>query len=123
MSDNLNSQELRLYCVMRNDLEAPIGKLIAQAGHAFIGCLSLSTQEMIDAYINDGMQPKIVLKSKNEHELLRAESECKTSGINCYLVTDAGRTVFAEPTITCLGIGPVTRDNLPKFIQKLRLLD
>lgn len=121
--NDTETTELRLYCIMRSDLNAPVGKLMAQAGHAFVGCVVNCPQKILIDYINDGSQPKIVLKAKNERVLHRATNECKELGIPCYLVTDAGRTVFTEPTVTCLGIGPVAKQDLPKFITKLQLLE
>jgi peptidyl-tRNA hydrolase len=127
MSDDT---EIRLYCVIRTDLDSlaengflPLGKLMAQAGHAFVGCFAACEPQAALAYLNNGIQPKIVLRAKNEKELLRAKGECEIAGIPCYLVTDVGRTVFAEPTTTCLGIGPVAKKDLPKFIQRLQLLE
>jgi PTH2 family peptidyl-tRNA hydrolase len=117
--------ELRLYCVMRADLEAPTGKLMAQAGHAFVSALEATRKlhdgpAIIDQYMTNG-QPKIVVRARNEAVLRKAADACSQAGIPCYLVIDAGRTVFPEPTMTCLGIGPVTRDGLPKFVRNLQL--
>lgn len=117
------NDELRLYCLMRTDLKASTGKLITQGGHAFVGCVSVCPSLRFIEYLNDGQQPKITLRAKNEGILLRAVAECKEAGIPYYLVTDAGRTVFPVPTVTCLGIGPVARKDLPKFVQRLQLLD
>ncbi len=127
MSENT---ELRLYCVMRADLNlvaeggtVPLGKLMAQAGHAFVGCLASLSETEIAEYMDSGTQPKIVLRAKNEKDLMRVAQECQNVGIPFYLVKDAGRTVFSEPTFTCVGIGPVAKQNLPKFIQRLQLLE
>lgn len=117
------SDELRLYCVMRADLNAPVGKLMAQAGHAFVGCIAKLHELEVAEYMDNGQQPKIVLRAKNENELRRAHQACIEEHIPCYLVTDAGRTVFPEPTVTCLGIGPVARKDLPRFVQRLQLLE
>lgn len=114
--------ELRIYCVMRTDLKAPHGKLIGQAMHAAVGCISHCHEIEIGDYIASG-QPKIVKKAKNLHALLRAERECQEAFLPHYLVTDEARTVFPEPTITCLGIGPVLHASLPKYIRKMQLLE
>ena len=113
--------ELRLYCLMRADLNAPVGKLMAQAGHAFLGCISFADRDIGDAYWHKGSQPKIVLKVDNLEMLARANKECVEAEIVTYVVKDEGRTIFKEPTITCLGVGPVEREKLPIFIQKLPL--
>ena len=116
-------EELRLYCVVRGDIEMPVGKLVAQAGHAFVGALRVATEtapHLAERYLADS-QPKITLQAKSLAVLERAARECKDAGIIHHLVIDEGRTVFNEPTVTCLGIGPVLRDRLPKFVSKLRL--
>lgn len=115
--------ELRLYCIVRDDIDIPVGKLIAQAGHAFATVVHQAhstNPEILEQYFSVS-QTKIVLKAKTLSQLMRAAEECKTAGINCFLVEDAGRTVFNEPTITCLGIGPILASDLPKFVKKLRL--
>ena len=110
-----------MYCLVRGDLDIPVGKWMVQASHAFMGAFTANSNKFVcDEYFNNS-QPKIVLKAKNESMLKRAEKECLESNINCYLVTDAGRTIFNEPTVTCLGIGPVLKKDLPKFISKLQL--
>ena len=36
------------------------------------------------------------------------------------LVTDAGFTVFNKPTTTCLGLGPISEDNIGDDIKLLK---
>lgn len=115
--------ELRIYCLMRTDIEIPIGKMMAQSGHAFASIVNinmLQNNSNITYYMNHD-QPKIVLKCKNLHYLERAKQECDDKKICNALIIDAGRTVFKEPTVTCLGIGPISFNNLPKFIQRMQL--
>lgn len=116
--------EYKLYVVVRSDIEMPIGKMLAQVGHAFLGvfleCLS-NNPELAEKYKNEEMYPKIALKGKNEHALRRAQTECDELKIPTFLVIDAGRTVFTEPTVTVLGIGPVIFENLPTYVKKLQL--
>jgi len=37
------------------------------------------------------------------------------------LIKDAGFTVFDEPTVTCLGIGPIREDLIQDDLKKLKL--
>ena len=122
--------ELRMYLVVRGDIEMPLGKALGQAGHGFCTALIqlmvpdgpfIPDQELVARYYKDN-QPKIVVKCKNLAALLRAEQECKDANINYFLVTDAGRTHFPEPTVTCMAIGPCHRSQLPKFIERMQLL-
>ena len=118
--------DYRMYCVVRQDIAIPPGKLIPQSGHAFVMALRecrKSNPVLAAQYEEDPGQAKIGLRAKNLAAMRRAEQECRDAGIPCYLVTDEGRTVFPEPTVTVLGIGPVRRDDLPKFVQRFQLYE
>ena len=112
--------ELRLYCLMRTDLDMPVGKMLVQAGHAFATVLHQSDPEIVKEYFSHN-QPKISLRAKNLAMIERAARECMEADINHFMVVDAGRTVFTEPTITCIGIGPIFADDLPRYVGRLRL--
>lgn len=120
--------ELKKYCVFRGDIveQISIGKICAQVGHAFewlsVGEDTKKYASVLEQYHATTSTPKIVLKAKNLDALLRAKKECEDLGIQVVLIEDEGRTIFSEPTITCLGIGPVKREDLPKFVQKMRML-
>jgi peptidyl-tRNA hydrolase len=118
-----STEELRLYCVLRADLgdDVPQGKLYVQTGHAFVSATLSADPDTVSRYMANE-QPKIVLKAKNEAAIHRAAKECQAAGINHYVVVDLGRTVFPEPTTTCVGLGPITRGELPKFIAQLQLM-
>jgi PTH2 family peptidyl-tRNA hydrolase len=114
--------DLRIYCLLRMDIEMPVGKIISQCGHGFMGALLKADKATVETYLA-GSFTKIAVKAKNLAAIQRAKNECDALGIPTALITDAGRTVFNEPTVTCLGIGPVLRENLPKFVQKMNLVD
>ena len=85
------------------------GKMCAQAGHAFVHAALKTASEFpehLDAYINSKHAFKIVLivDTVTELEILQAAYNelCAT-----VLIKDKGLTVFEEPTVTCLGIGPL----------------
>ena len=63
---------------------------------------------------------KIALIVDTVEELIelqkRYKDVCGTS-----LVKDAGFTVFNEPTITCLGLGPISVDNIGRDLKSLKL--
>ena len=116
-------RELRMYLIVRGDIEIPAGKLAGQAGHGFATAMMLHLNKYPDEvntyYIQN--QTKIVLRCKNLDALLRAKNEVLNAELTHFLVTDAAHTVFAEPTITCMAIGPCYREDLPKFISKMQL--
>ncbi len=114
--------DLRIYCLIRQDIEMPIGKMLAQSAHGFMGALLKADKATVETYLA-GSFTKIAIKAKNLAALQRAKTECDALGIPTALITDAGRTVFTEPTVTCLGVGPVLRENLPKFVQKMNLIE
>ncbi len=113
------------------------GKLAAQAGHAFLHSFWNATEEYIGEegnlhpvnyqkfsqatkYRNSSHAYKIGLIVDNEDQLKELQEKysdiCGTS-----LVTDAGFTVFNEPTITCLGIGPIQEDNIGDDLKALKI--
>jgi peptidyl-tRNA hydrolase len=125
------SLELRMYVVVRSDIELPFGKLAPQAGHAFTNALEDArrrTPERHAAYMGTGNpqrlttgQAKIALRGKLA-DIEALLPEIAAAGIPHCLVQDEGRTVFPEPTITCLAFGPILADERPKRAKRLQLL-
>src|SRR5574343_1902420 len=123
MNEDRN-EELRIYIIMRNDINIPVGKAFAQVGHAVLGTIAAARKKSnnrVDEYLGEGDfslidqgQAKIALRGK-EKDILRSAKELSSTDIPYALIMDAGRTVFAEPTYTCIGIGPVRYSELPKF--------
>ena len=134
---NLNTKQV---IVVRNDLRSKLrhGKLGAQIAHASmasflqgmeieqlpysqIHTLKLDLDKSRHEWIT-GSFTKVVLKCKDEEELLELYERCsRNSKIPCSLITDSGRTVFKEPTVTCLGIGPLPESILNPIIGHLSL--
>lgn len=117
-------KELKIWLAIRSDIDIPIGKAMAQAGHGFTWALRKSQDsdpDITEEYLSTN-QPKIVVKAKNEASLLRMEKECQELGLPVALVKDSGRTVFPEPTFTVCAVGPCYEDELPKYVQRMQLL-
>lgn len=107
------------------------GKMCTQAGHAYLhafwdakfgsGDILIAAQKehQADAYMNSERAYKITLIVDTVEELKALQEKykdvCGTS-----LVTDAGFTVFNEPTTTCLGIGPISEDNIGDDLKTLK---
>jgi PTH2 family peptidyl-tRNA hydrolase len=122
------TSEMRLYAVVRKDLLPLLGrgKLSGQTGHAFEGALLTAQVECparATAYLTTAGRAKITLSAKNADTIARIAAACDEIGLPYHLVVDEGRTVFTAPTLTAIGIGPATRDELPKLAQRLQLLD
>lgn len=89
--------ELAIYIVMRRDLMMPRGKEIAQACHAVIALRGVIGIAIIG------------VRAESEEHLHAVVDAAKAVGVRTAIVTDAGRTVFNEPTVTCAAIGPVEK--------------
>tara|TARA_Y100000310_G_C20581342_1_gene763149 strand:+ start:966 stop:1313 length:348 start_codon:yes stop_codon:yes gene_type:complete len=113
--------ELKQIILVRQDLKLPKGKLAAQAAHASVEAVLKSDPGMVKAWRSQGMA-KIVLKVKDEKELVKYFQQAKDAGLTVSLITDAGRTTIAPGTKTCVGIGPAEEEVLDKVSGDLSLL-
>lgn len=137
--------EAKAVCVMRTDLrngeglKVPKGKLCAQSGHAFVGlllrlmsdkfsfdegwkrkALDFQTDSALDEWITKSFT-KVVLGVDSEKELLSIYEKAQKLFLNTVLITDNGKTEFAVPTNTCVGIGPNWSDLINEVTGHLRL--
>ena len=134
--------ELRLYAIINKEALAACtavgnrGKMMAQAGHAFLHTWwdaedrepKLPMEPLDDkqrratAYRYSQLAVKILVGADNAAQLQAWHDEMKDNGkgIGVSLVTDAGRTIFKEPTVTFLGIGPITKEEAPQWLQNLK---
>ena len=106
------------------------GKLASMSGHAYLHSfwdadredasvpVNMKRMQAI-AYMNSERAYKITLVVDTVEELRALQDKyrdiCGTS-----LVTDAGFTVFNEPTTTCLGLGPIAEENIGDDIKSLK---
>ncbi len=107
--------------IVNGALEMPAGKLSAQVAHASVSAFLISPMELQQVWLDEGM-PKIVLKGASEAGLEDLQTRALEAGLPAYLIHDAGRTVLAEGTTTCLGIGPAPDDEINKVTGSLPLL-
>ena len=106
--------------LLRKDLRLPLGKACAQCAHAAVEAAFNSDKTKISAWRKEGSK-KVVLKVKDEKELLSYLQFAKDAGLKCALITDAGKTVIAPGTKTCVGIGPDDEDKIDEVTGKLKL--
>lgn len=127
--------KIKMYCIFAMEslkkMNGNRGKLAAMSGHAYLHSFWDAMSDMA----SDGNRPKfsqamqyqlsnhaykiaLVVDTVAELELLKAKyaDRCGTS-----LVKDAGFTVFKEPTVICLGIGPIADDQVGDDIEQLNL--
>ncbi len=112
---------LKQVILIRQDLQLPKGKLAAQAAHASVEAVLKSDKKLVQEWRNEGMT-KVALKVQDEKELLSYLQQAKEAGLVTALITDAGRTVVAPGTRTCLGIGPDEEEKIDSITGKLKLL-
>ncbi|OAF70484.1 hypothetical protein A3Q56_01763 [Intoshia linei] len=83
--------------VVRTDLQMSKGKIAAQVAHAAVNCSNSASEwscELYNEWMISGM-PKVVLKVKNEEELINIYRSAQRKSINCTIISDAGRTQIA----------------------------
>lgn len=132
------------YIVVRKDLVPTMGygKTAAQVAHASLGViigrenlnqLRNGDGSFILDYPNvvgwfNGPFVKLVVYVKTKQKLLNLASKLDEEQIKYKLIYDACRTML-EPeeengsTLTCMGVSPVDRNNVPKCLRGLQLLD
>lgn len=116
---------LRLYAIIRGDLNMPAGKMCSQAGHAFLDAYlaALDTHPDIASQYRDGRHGvKVCLVAPTERHLLRAYEEAQKAGLPCALVIDQHHLMpphfTGEPIITALGIGPARRETIHHITRR-----
>jgi peptidyl-tRNA hydrolase len=137
------------YIVVRKDLveQMGVGKTAAQVAHASLGAVIEKTkieeenfwgrnvreisQIVSDPSVNNwlnGRFTKLVVYIKTKQKLLNLAEKLDNLNIRYKLIHDACFTNL-EPeeadgtTLTCMGVIPMFKDNVPKCLQKLRLLE
>jgi peptidyl-tRNA hydrolase len=102
-------------------LKLPRGKLAAQVAHASVAALLEAPADARRAWLAEGM-PKVVLRCESEQELQALEAAAARAGLPNALITDAGHTVVAAGTVTCLGLGPASIEAIDALTGELRLV-
>lgn len=107
--------------VVNEALNLPRGKLAAQVAHASVASLASSDSVQQKEWFEVGM-PKIVLAGENEDEITKIYDLAVAAKLPAYVIKDAGRTVVASGTITCVGIGPAKKEDIDKVTGQLKLV-
>ena len=110
--------------VVRSDLKMGKGKIAAQASHAAVSAAEEARKRYEDwweAWLDEG-QRKVVVKAKDEAELLKLKLQAERTRLPHALIYDRGLTQLPPDTLTCLGIGPAPNAKIDKITGKLRLL-
>lgn len=107
--------------MVRDDLNLPKGKLAVQVAHASVEAALRSDKAVVDAWRKEGMK-KVVVKVKNERELLKRNQDAKDFMLVTALITDAGKTVVEPGTKTCCAIGPAEEKDIDRITGDLKIL-
>jgi len=106
--------------VLREDLNLSCGKLCIQVAHASLEAALSADPEILKKWREEGAK-KVLLRVKNEEELLDIYKMAKENNLTCVLIKDAGLTEIPPGTITCVGIGPDEETKIDKITGNLRL--
>jgi len=108
----MTADKLRMIVVLRADLpEMTRGKGEVQFGHAIATCLVQAMAQdpaLVGRYMAES-QVKLAMEVDSLEALLKIKEKAQKRGVNHALITDAAHTCFNEPTITCIGLGPMTK--------------
>ncbi len=113
--------EYKQVILVRQDLKLPKGKMAVQSSHASVGALLKSHKDDIEKWQSQGMK-KIVLKVKDEQELIEYKKKAEDIGLVVSLIEDAGKTTVKPGTRTCLGIGPDKSEKIDKITGNLKIV-
>lgn len=123
-----DDRELKLYAIVHGPALKKMGgnrgKLGAQLGHAFLHAMWDADARHPDralAYKTSGRAKKVVLVCDDE-ALMRQLSQDYAAVCGVTVVEDAGFTVFAEPTFTAIGIGPLATAECDDRLAGLKVL-
>lgn len=107
--------------LVRSDLKLGKGKVAATVAHASVAAFLKANYYSRKKWLKEGMK-KVVLKVKNEKELLGFHKKFLKKGMPCELISDKGLTQVPPGTLIALGVGPMNDKKLDAFTKKLKLL-
>ncbi len=107
--------------IIRHDLKLPKGKMAAQAAHASVEAVLRSDKDLVKEWRQSG-SAKIILKVPDKKSLFKFNQIAKDSGLTTALITDAGKTVIAPGTETCVAIGPDDEEKIDEITGELKLV-
>lgn len=115
---------MKMSLVVRTDLKMTTGKIGSQCAHAAVICYQQALKKKPDhlkAWVSLG-QPKIVLRVACEEDLKNLVLLANDKSIVTGEVHDAGKTQVKAGTITVVGIGPDTVENVDAITKSLKVL-
>ncbi len=111
---------LKQVIVVRADLKLQKGKMSAQVAHASLEAALKTDRRKVDEWRKSGGK-KVVVKAKDEAELIGLQRKAEESKMKSALIRDAGKTALQPGTVTCLGIGPEEEKKLDRITGRLKM--
>jgi len=112
---------MKQYIITRQDLKLPKGKLAGQCCHASIGASRQLPNHMVERWLENNLQTKIILKVKNLVELFELYNLCELDNLHPYLVVNFAKDKWHN-NITCFGVGPHEDYRFDKIFDNIKLL-
>ncbi|MDR2855848.1 MAG: peptidyl-tRNA hydrolase Pth2 [Methanomicrobiales archaeon] len=113
--------EYKQCLIIRTDIKMSQGKRCAQIAHASISAYDACGTILRKKWLTEG-QKKIVLKATDLRTLYELKSLAEAAGISASLIQDAGLTEIPPGTITALGLGPASNEQIDRLTGDLSLL-
>lgn len=120
-ANDMRKGSFKQVIVVNKSLGMSQGKLAAQVAHASILSMFEAPEGIVCGWL-DNSYPKIVLQVESTQDLLDLQEKANELNLPSALVIDEGRTELSNGSITCLGIGPSTKELIDEITGKLRLL-
>lgn len=106
-----------------------VGKVAAQAGHAYTDTLKVAetiNPELVKNYRNEFTGgSKVTLQTKKENDLIKSYLQLREMNIPCSIVVDRNHIhpphFDGSPIITALGVGPCTQEESKKVLKKFQV--
>jgi peptidyl-tRNA hydrolase len=103
-----------------------VGKIAAQAGHAYLDAFLAADPATAARYRADGHGTKVCLAAPSLSALLLALDLAQARGLPHALVVDSGHVhppdFDGSPVPTALGVGPATWAECRRVVDRFRLL-
>lgn len=120
-------EKIVMFCIFSKEsiktMNGIRGKMTAQSGHAFLHSYwdaEARFPELANAYKNTESYKICLITETNENLLQLYRNYKDETGVT--VVIDSGKTVFHnEPTLTCVGIGPILTTNVGSDLESLEL--
>lgn len=112
--------------IFRADLdEMTRAKSEVQAGHAaedLVFQIMTTDPDLMHRY-RAGPRTKISVEVDSEAALYAIRDKAVRRGVPFVIVQDAGKTIFPEPTVTCMILGPMSKTNSNALTRGTRMRD